>query len=394
MLKRIGILIACIGVVSGTAWAEPETVDLYAVKAQVEAVNQLAEDDIITGLQAKAGVDGILERTEADLGHPVTVAELETVQGPTQTSADLTWLQKAAGFVSFTTTMIAIASIMVVAATIFLFGKAIVELLKIFVLIPAIVYESTLVLAGVLMTGFATTLGAESAGTFGLIGALLYGGGFVWIVSRHDAQKSISASTVGMILAVAWGASALLFQSQLIGALSVAALMSALGFSALMVPGVIVVGFTDEDSVPRAMMAAFLILAVFVGVQMTGIDATHLATFRGGALYVGGFVAYLGALIVGTRYYGSDANYVLRQLPMIVGGIGAIYLGSVLGIPELQKMGGTFFVLYLLEKPYEIPIESATGFAFITLVVGSAAIGGFLWANNNLEVIAPYFLFV
>lgn len=394
MLQRIGILIACIGIVSGTAWAEPATVDLYAVKAQVEAVNQLAEDDIITGLQAKAGVDGILERTEADLGHPVTVAELETVQGPTQTSADLTWLQKAAGFVSFTNTMIAIGSVIAVASLIFLFGQIIVEMLKVFVMIPAIMYESALVLSGVGLTAYATTLGETNAGTIGLIGALLYGGGFAWIVSRHDNGRTFSASSVGVILAIAWGASAVLFQSQLIGTLSVAGLMSALGFSAFMVPGLIVVGFKDEDSVPRAMFAAFLILGIFVAMQATGVNASFLSVFRGGSLYVGGFVAYLGALIVGTRYVYRDASYALRQLPMIVGGIGAIYLGSVLGIPELQKMGGTFFVLYLMEKPFEIPIESRTGFAFIALLVSSAAIGGFLWANNNLDVVAPYFLFV
>ncbi len=392
MLKRLMVLYATLWMFTGFAHAE--TVDLYVTKAQIQAVNELATDGVITPDQAKKGIDGILARAASDLGRPVTLEELAAVQSPTPMAAELTWLQKAAGFVTFGNTMIAIASIAGVAALLFLFGKMIVELVVLFKEIPAVVYEGALVLSGVGLTAYATTLTEANAPTFGLIGALLYGGGFAWTVGRHRKDWKVSPSAASLVLALAWGVTAELFGSQLIGAFSVAALMSALGFSAFVVPGLIAVGFKDKDSVPRATLAAFVVIGLYVVLQGAGISVALLSAFRGGALYVGGFVAYLGSLIIASRWYSRDTSYAVRQLPMLVGGIGAIFLGSVLGIPELQKIGGTFFVLYLVEKPFEVPLGSATGYAAVALVVSAITVGAFLWANNHIDVVAPYLLFV
>ncbi|NBS41647.1 hypothetical protein EBS80_03220, partial [bacterium] len=178
MLKRLMVLYATLWMFTGFAHAE--TVDLYVTKAQIQAVNELATDGVITPDQAKKGIDGILARAASDLGRPVTLEELAAVQSPTPMAAELTWLQKAAGFVTFGNTMIAIASIAGVAALLFLFGKMIVELVVLFKEIPAVVYEGALVLSGVGLTAYATTLTEANAPTFGLIGALLYGGGFAW----------------------------------------------------------------------------------------------------------------------------------------------------------------------------------------------------------------------
>jgi len=295
---------------------------------------------------------------------------------------------------TFANTLMALTAIAGTAAFLFLFGRLIAELLKVFVEIPAIVYESALILGGIGLTVFAATLAEGTAGSVALVGALLYGVGFVWTVLRHTEDWKLSGTALGAILAVAWGVTAAAFDSQLVGAFSVAALMSAFGFSALFVPGLIAVGFESDAAVPRATLAAFLALGLFVGAQAAGISTEHVDAFRAGALYVGGFVGYLGVLIIGSKWYARDAGYVLCQVPAVVAGIGAIYLGSVLGIPELQKMGGTLFVLYLMEKPFEIPAESLTAYAAITLVVCGIIYGAGMWVNANLDVAAPYLLFV
>lgn len=394
MYHRILALFAALWLFAGPAFAQTPSVDLYAVKAQVEAMTAAADRGTITRDQAASETKAILAEAETDLGRAVTLEELAAVQGPTPVSAELTWLQKAAGLVTFANTLMAFAALAGTAALLFLFGRLIVELVKAFAEIPAIVYESALVLCGVGLTVFAATLAEGPAASVAFVGALMYGGGFVWTVSRHRTGSKHAATIVGIILAVAWAVPTVFFDSQLIGALSVAAFMSALGFSAFMVPGLIAVGFEDDASVPRATLAAFLVLGLFVGAQALGVSIESVSAFRAGALYVGGFVGYLGVLIIGSKWYARDTSYVLRQIPAVVAGIGAIYLGSVLGIPELQKMGGTLFVLYLMEKPFEIPAESKTVYAAITLVVCAVVYGAGMWVNANLDVAAPYLLFV
>lgn len=393
MRNRFLALWAALWLLAGPALADAPVVDLYAVKARVEAIDAAASRGTITRDQASTEVKAILADAESAVGRPVTLQELAAVQSPTPVTAELSWLQKAAGLMTFTNTLMALAAIGGIVAFLFLFGKFIMEMVVLFAAIPAIVYESTLILAGVALTGFATTLAAGTASSVAFVGTLMYGGGFVWTVSRHRTGSKHAATIVGLILTAAWAVPTVVFGSQLIGALSVAAFMSALGFSAFMVPGLIAVGFEDEAAVPRATLAAFLALGLFVGAQILGIDASMIAPFRAGALYVGGFVGYLGVLIIGSRWYGGG-NYVLRQFPAVVAGIGAIYLGSVLGIPELQKMGGTLFVLYLMEKPFEIPAESATAYAFIALLVCATVYGAGMYVNANLEAFAPYLLFV
>ena len=394
MFHHLIAFLAALWLFAGSAFAQTPAVDLYAVKAQVEAMTAAADRGTITRDQAATETEAILAQAESDLGRSVTLDELAVVQGPTPVSADLTWLQKAAGLVTFANTLMALAAIAGTGALFFLFGRLIVDLLKVFTQIPAIVYEGALILSGVGLTVFASTLAEGTAASVALIGALMYGGGFIWTVLRHTEDWKLSGTVIGMILAVGWGITAVTFDSQLIGAFSVAGLMSAFGFSALFVPGIVTVGFKDDAAVPRATLAAFLTLGLFVGAQAFGVSTEYLSTFREGALYVGGFVGYLGVLIIGSKWYANNTSYVLRQFPAVVAGIGAIYLGSVLGIPELQKMGGTLFVLYLLEKPFEIPAGSMTAYAFITLLVCGAIYGAGMWINANLEIAAPYLLFV
>ena len=139
-------------------------------------------------------------------------------------------------------------------------------------------------------------------------------------------------------------------------------------------------------------------LAVFVFVRILCsffevMVPSRLHAFEQGALWLGSFVGYLGLLIASSRWYENRMHYVLMQVITIVMGINALAIGSIFGIPQLLGIGGTLFVLYLIEKPFEIPVESFTAYAAIGLCVAVVVGGSAWWAQNHLTQVQPYLLF-
>lgn len=143
--------------------------------------------------------------------------------------------------------------------------------------------------------------------------------------------------------------------------------------------------------VASASAAAFAILTAYVIARALGADPSILRMFEGGALFLGSFVGYLGLLITSSRWYdGKSRNYVLFQFGTIAAGVAALFVGSYFGISELQKIGGTFFVLYLLEKIIEIPARSARGYAAVGLVASLAIFGFCMYVKHDPETLRPY----
>lgn len=71
---------------------------------------------------------------------------------------------------------------------------------------------------------------------------------------------------------------------------------------------------------------------------------------------MGAFVYYLGLLILSSRYYNAGkGNYILLQIITVLSGVAAFFVGATFGVNILLSIGGTFFVLYLLEKYSELP---------------------------------------
>lgn len=186
-------------------------------------------------------------------------------------------------------------------------------------------------------------------GCLGIMGGLFYS------LSYFDPQNWIPA----LILAIAWGIVAWCYGSQVVGFISVLAFFAAIGFSAMLWPGVIAVGFTDEDATARGTITAFLFTVVHVLSYMLPFPSWY-ATFAPGVAFIGIFVYFLGLLIVSSKHYLRDhGNYLLMQIVTIVSGVAALYFGSTLGITMLLGIGGTFFYIYIFEKYYEIPWRGA-----------------------------------
>lgn len=192
-------------------------------------------------------------------------------------------------------------------------------------------------------------------------------------------------------LAVSWALVALAYQSELIGFFSVGAFFGALGFFVESYPFMTVIGFEDEDALNRSTGTAFILLSLFTAYKISGTDLPYANLFAYGAYLIGSLVGFTGLLILAYEGY-YKKNYIVRQLPIIAAGIAALFFGSVFSIPEIQKIGGTFFGLYLLEKVFDVPSEGRVGYAIKGLAISCLALGiGYLILRFK-DFFAPYLL--
>ena len=106
----------------------------------------------------------------------------------------------------------------------------------------------------------------------------------------------------------------------------------------------------------------------------------------------GCILGYLGLLIASGKYYPAK-SYAFMQFLTIIAGIGALFIGSVFGITELQRIGGTFFVLYIIEKVmWDIPKKSLLAYALWGMIVSGALYAGALFIKSHPEEVGKYFL--
>jgi len=226
---------------------------------------------------------------------------------------------------------------------------------------------------------------------FILPGSLLFAGMTAW--SAHIRKIEPNFTRFAFMCMIVWGAIALFYSSEVIAFLSVGALMAFLGFEFHVLWGGYALGFKNDDALQRSTTAAFALLLIAVAAKVLAPPSPPILLFRDSVFWIAGFVGYLGLLIASSRWYRHRTSYMVMQLITITAGVLALWAGSVFDINILRGIGGTFFVLYLIEKPFEIPAKSTVGFALIGLFVAGSVGAGVYWAQHNMELIRPYLLF-
>jgi hypothetical protein len=360
---------------------------LKELALRVVTIRELANNGTITQAQADQGTKPYLARMGVLTGKTVTqfdVATYASANVPLASGSSpqqLTALQKVAGYVTFTGFLTVILILAFIGAFLFLFGKMLIEL-------PVAVYEVLLYIISVALIGFSSE--STTFGDYLLFGGcLLLAGAMGFSTTHHKSlQKGVIVSAA---LTVAWSIIALMYQSSMVGFISVAALLSTLGFSIVVTPMCYAVGFKDDSSVGKATNAAFLVLGAYVAIRATGTKLPEIMIFESGALLLGSIVGYLGLLIMSSRWF-DDARkigYVGMQLVTVTACVGAVALGSIFGISELQKVGGTVFCMYLIEKIFEIKTEDAVAWAFKILFASGVGIG-IMWYIRANDFFAQY----
>ena len=197
---------------------------------------------------------------------------------------------------------------------------------------------------------------------------------------RKDPNRAIQF--ISAVCSCVWGYQAIRLESQLLGTFAVGALFSCLGFMVNILPFCYVVGFKDDAVMIRTMNVAFYLIHAYVYAMFQGLqDHTYFLPFRPGILLLGGIVYFIGCLIISNKYYSwqgeKDAfRYIRCNVIAIGSGFAALVLGSTLpSLKYLQGLGGTFFILFVIEKWIDIPwgkkgwAWGVTGFGSILYVL-------------------------
>ncbi len=304
------------------------------------------------------------------------------------TCTTLSGLQVAAGFVTWLNVLRVVVVVGAVGCVGVLLATWFTWLLAAFAAIPLAVYEAI---------GYAASLGLVASGHWlrhrdqawtSLAGSLLLGA--VLLVSGNARRVVARPDRLCAILFLAWTAVAVAYGDEAVGFIAVLAFMGMLGFGAALIPMGYAIGFTGDDAVPRATVAALAVTTAAVAWRLSIAAPNPLVQ---GGLWVGPFVAGLGLLIASSRHYGSDSPWALRQVAPLVLGFVAVGVGNLYGIAPLAGIGGTFWVLFLVDKAADIPVQGRTQAAFLGLATCCVLGAGVWWAQDHIDLVRPYLLF-
>ena len=364
---------------------------IVRIKHSIMTIQELEQRGILTHAEAEKSIAYYIAQASKAAGRTLTLNEIMATPDPTPQK--LTPLQEFAGAIDFLRVIMVLGIIAVVGAVAYLFRYYVEKLLRLFLSVPVVVYEMMFYAASLGCGIWGWLLPEPMHNYIGLLACLLFAGalGFSASYRRHLAHVSLFS----ILLFLVWAPAAILFGSSFIGFFAVGALLSALGFNILVRAVFESIRFRDTTVIGSATFAAFMVLALFIGLRLVGALIPALAVFEFGALFLGSFVGYWGLLISSSRWYGRDQRerYWGFQVVAIIAGIGALFFGSVFQIGELQKIGGTFFVLYCIAKILEIPTRSRPAFALLIAVVGTITIC-FCWFALTHQELFRQWLFL
>ncbi|MFC1638733.1 hypothetical protein ACFL26_00500 [Patescibacteria group bacterium] len=401
-MRRLATLVTalCVLAAAPAAFAEDVTTDL-----NVEARERLCEIKTLYQNAEQLRESGVISTEMAGVLTAHYIEEAREVSGMAGlTGEQLTNVTPPGAwdrFVGWTNLILWIAVAALVACILIVaFRHWLVALVEIFANVPVEVWETLLGLGGVglVVWGYFLNLDAWYGEWVGLTGCLLAAGAMLMAYVKHELDKKSQISALFGAIAILSGIAAVAYGSTMIGYLSIAALMSALGFSVIVLPGCWGFGFDDDAAVSRGTTTGLLMVVLYAAIELLGTSAAILAPFKSAALFFGSFVGFLGLLIVSSKWYSSESNrngnYFFMQLIAIGCMVGATFLGTVFGIESLQPVGGTFLMFYLSAKLIEIPTgDRLIGFAYRGILASGFIVAVIWLARANPETIGPYLVF-
>jgi len=185
---------------------------------------------------------------------------------------------------------------------------------------------------------------------------------FLSAISLSIKLRCWARQDVGLIASwicfFVWSLVAIYQQNQEVGYLAVMALESALGFVMFSGPLMIAIGFQNEKIIPSGTFSSFILMIIgyilYLQKQMNFLTIP----FTRPLIFLGTFVYFIGLIILSSRWYRSWQNrrfiFILLQIITFTSGLSMMFFGPMLEIPFIQSIGGTMFVLWLLQKYAEI----------------------------------------
>lgn len=228
-----------------------------------------------------------------------------------------------------------------------------------------------------------------------LIGSLLFPVAFIFSSKIRDVKGD--PLNFSMLLTVIWSMIALAYQSPHVAFFAVGALISTLGFSVVVTPFCYYLGFKDDQAIARGTLASFFVSGVYLLARVFKLDFGHFAVFESGALWLAGFVFFIGLLIISTRGYLSKNevgnNFIALNLITVVALMLFASLGMLFGVREITTLASTFMIFYFATKVIEVPTNNSISFGIKLLCAGGVVFLAWDWLNSHPELVKQYSLF-
>lgn len=344
------------------ALSQTQLQELVQIQHHFVTLNDLQQRGIITTDVVRSQQNYYLNQATAIVGQPMTQTQLVTLIASDRSPSSPEFWQQTRRFLTLVNIVLFTASLLLVVALVWLSKLYLVPILR---RVPPLVYEWLIYIAclSMIVGGrvVPSNLGEWVAlpGCLGYVAALSYSQHLHSLtLSRFFASTRIKpASFYSFQLCLFWTVVAIVYRSSMIGFLAVIALEAFLGFTIAVLPLQYYLGFSDRSSIIRATTASFILLVFYVTVRITQVSIPYFSVFASGLVFMGAFVYYIGLLILSSRLnkYRESWQYWSLQGLTICSGIAALLVGSLWQMPTLQGIGGTFFLLYSLEKYYELP---------------------------------------
>jgi len=301
----------------------------------------------------------------------------------------LTTLQKAAAYVSLENFLWVIGVVLLTSAILLIFKGIVAALLEQTAFIEVGLWVLTV---GLIVKAYYTMHGHGPTDDFSswalIIGSLLIPGAISF--SAHVRKLKPNMTRFSTILTVVWGALAIVFMAPSIGFLTMAAVISLLGFSVVVTPLCYAFGYDDKDSIYRGTSASVIILILFTVYRAVGIHYPIIDLFQSGAFWLGSLAGFVGLLILSSRYY-DRANYALMNVITPVVFIGFGTTAAIYGIRELTTMVGAFIIFFIADKIVEIKTDGAIALGIKLGVIGLMFYGAWHFVNANQAIVSAFF---
>lgn len=331
-----------------------QKVQLAKIKVQLDYLKDLQKQKVLAAAQVKAQRNKLLNAAQLVMGKKL---QEEAVIGVFSRVKDKFIRTGPSAWDSFAGAITLVNIFLFIGAILLVLG---IVLLLLFFQIPGMLYEVFFYSGSLVVFFYAQYYVAPHLtpwiavlGCAGLTGSLVY--------TNILHELSIGLKWNAAIVALFWAIPALMFNSPAMGFVSMFPLGFFLAHTFVMVPFERLIGGEDvrrgEDStLAKCIGVSFLFLGFYLFIEGFDIALPGFNVFATGLLYLGTSVFSVSQLILASRWmtgYG-ESGFLLYQVMAVVAAIGFIYMGSVLDISVLQEAGGTFLMLYLLQKFIEV----------------------------------------
>lgn len=219
------------------------------------------------------------------------------------------------------------------------------------------------------------------------VGALLLPAAIAYTATKRNWESKSPTNFIYTLMFV-WGAEAVVYQSHIIGLLTVGAVLAQLGFLINVSPFCYSFGFESDDAVVRGTAAGLALSGVFTAMQACGVTVPHVELFAPGALGLGSLAGGVGLLILSSRFHrGGPSTYVHANILAASVFLGGAFVSIVYRVSLAATMWTTFSLFYLPAKIIEVPADGMIAFGAKLLCCGGLLAGAWAWMKSNPELV-------